>query len=104
MHTYRTRYKDERYCHFGPRNLRSRAPGQGPQYTNLRGLLVSKAATWLWFGMGIGIDHAHNNNGKYARYVGVCGPQGPTFKYKGHIVSLLSNQGSHLALVWYGDR
>ena len=50
--------------------------------------------------MGIGIYHAHNNNGKYARYVGVCWPQGPTFKYKRHIVSLLSNQGRHW--LWFG--
>ena len=50
----------------------------------------------------IGIDHPHTNNSKYATYVEVYGPQGPIFEYKGP--AFLSNQGSHMALVWYGDR
>ena len=45
--------------------------------------LATKAATWLWFGMVIGIDHPHTNNSKYATYFEVYGPQGPILKYKG---------------------
>ena len=52
--------------------------------------------------MVIGNDHPHPHNGKYAPYVEVYGPQGPIYKYKGLL--FLSNQGSHLAVVWYGDR
>ena len=52
--------------------------------------------------MVIGIDHLHIHNGKFAPYVEVCGPQGPIFEYKGGCF-FLSNQGNHLALVWYGD-
>ena len=67
-----------------------------------RFFLATKAATWLWFGMVIGIDHPHTNNSKYATYFEVYGPQGPILKYKGLL--FLSNQGNQLALVWYGDR
>ena len=67
-----------------------------------RFFLATKAATWLWFGMVIGIDHSHTNNSKYATYFEAYGPQGPILKYKGP--AFLSNQGNQLALVWYGDR
>ena len=78
----------------GPRGL----------YLNMRTylFLATKAATWLWFGMVIGIDHPHTHSGKYTQYVEAYGPQGPIFKYEGS--AFFSNQGSHLALVWYGDR
>ena len=61
--------------YMGPRGL----------YINVKGLLflATKAATWLWFGMVIGIDHLHIHNGKFVPYVEVCGPQGPIFEYKG---------------------
>ena len=45
--------------------------------------LATKAATWLWFGMVIGIDHPHTNNSLYATSFEVYGPQGPILKYKG---------------------
>ena len=59
-------------------------------------------ASWLWFGMVIGIDHLHIHSIKFAPYVEVCGPQGPIFEYKGLL--FLRNQGSHLPPVLYGDR
>ena len=47
-------------------------------YLNTKGLffLAGKAATWLWFGVVIRIDHAHIRNGKFVTYVEVCGPRG----------------------------
>ena len=71
------------YYHFGPTN-----EGQGPQGPILKiqracFFLATKAATWLWFGMVIGIDHPHTNNSNYATYFEVYGPQGPILKYKG---------------------
>ena len=46
-------------------------------------ILATKAASWLWFGMVIDIDHPHTHNGNYVPNVALCGPQGPIFKYKG---------------------
>ena len=45
--------------------------------------LATKAASWLWFGMVIGIDHPHTQSGNYGPHVAICGPQGPILKYKG---------------------
>ena len=45
--------------YMGPRGL----------YINIKGLLATKAATWRWFDMVIGIDHLHIHNGKFAPYV-----------------------------------
>ena len=52
---------------------------QGPR----KNILATKAASWLWFGMVIDIDHPHTHNGNYVPYVALFGPQGPIFKYKG---------------------
>ena len=45
-----------------------------------RFFLATKAATWLWFGMVIGIDHPHTNNSKYATYFEVYGAPGAYIK------------------------
>ena len=61
--------------------------------------LATKAATWLWFGMVIGIDHLHIHNGKFAPYVEVCGPRGPIFEYKGAVFFLAIKATTWL---WFG--
>ena len=52
--------------------------------------------------MVICIDHPQTYNGKYAPYVDGCVPQGLYLNIKGLL--FISSQGSHFALVWYGDR
>ena len=61
----------------------SRATGANKIIKGYAFFLATKAASWLWFGMVIGIDHPHTNNGKFVPFIAVCGPQGPIFKYKG---------------------
>ena len=77
--------------YMGPRGL----------YINIKGclFLATKAATWLWFGMVIGIDHLHIHNGKFAPYVEVYGPQGPIFEYKGAVFFLAIKATTWL---WFG--
>ena len=58
---------------------------QGPikKFKGYAFFLATKAASLLWFGMVIGIDHPHTHNGNFVPFIAVCGPQGPIFKYKG---------------------
>ena len=90
------------YGNIGPMGQISWAIGGQEKIKGNVFFLATKASNCLWFGTVIGSDHLHTHNGNYVPYVAVCGPQGPYLNIKGLI--FLSNQGSYLALVWYGNR
>ena len=71
-------------------------------YTNIKASFFSltKTVSWLWFVMEIDIVHPHTRNRKYAHMLKYVGPRGLYLNTKD---LLLNNQGSHEALVWYGD-
>ena len=71
------------YGNNGPMGQKSRATGANKKFKGYAFFLATKAASWLWFGMVIGIDHPHTHNGNVVPFIAVCGPQGPIFKYKG---------------------
>ena len=54
--------------------------------------------------MLVGTDDLHIHNGKHTPYVEGCGPQGPILYLNIKGLLFLSNRGSHLAVVQYGDR
>ena len=71
------------YGNIGPMGQKSWAIGGQEKIIKYAFFLATKAASWLWFGMVIGIDHPLTHDGNYVPHVAVCVPQGPLFKYKG---------------------
>ena len=62
---------------------------------------LTKAASWLWCVMVVGIVHPHTRNRKCTHMLKYVSPRGLYLNIKGLL--LLSNQDGHEALVWYDE-